>query len=150
MKKQVLPPEIVEAKILDPLVHIVEQRRDYTDEERLFFLHTITESMTFIAEKELELKLFAADIKKQKEEQEAIMYDAADKARAGYEMTSIPCSVSYKGDIATYVDKATKKVVKTEKITPEEQTRLNNQHVIDAEVIIRESTAHEDDAEEKE
>ena len=126
-------------KIVDPMVHVVEVKRPYTDKEIIAYSHNMAEAIRTIAEKEAELKAFASGIKDEIAGQESILNDCAARVNAKYEMISVPCSVKYDGKIATFTNKETGEIVEQRELTEEEQLRLTSGWK-DAEQIIREDS----------
>jgi hypothetical protein len=132
--------KIKEATIIaDPMTHIVEVKRPYTDKEIVAYSRIMAEAIKAIAEKGAELKAFASSIKDEIAGQESILNDCAARVNMGYEMTPVTCFVKYDGKIATFTNKETGEIVEQRELTEEEQLRLTSGWK-DAEQIIREDS----------
>jgi hypothetical protein len=121
-------------------------RHTFTEKEIVELAQKMARAESTIGEKADELKSVSTTIKAEIAEQEAILHKCAEKLRSGYEVTPKECNVSYNGNKIKYVEHQTGEVIEEREMTDEEQLKLT-EHRIDAEKIIRQARAEEDEKE---
>lgn len=130
----------------EKLTETIQIMKPLTDAQRLELLDQIANSYDQIAELELRLDDLKEQMKPLKDsiesEKDSVAQALANK-KAGFTPVNVECFVVYNGNTATYTSIETGEIVRERVLSADEQLQLSENR-IDAEKIIRESSAKED------
>lgn len=116
----------------------IQVKRPISDEEKSTILNEIVVADETITKLTIELKEYTTTKKEDIEQQRDIISRCCKLARDGYEEVTHECSAVYFDGKAKFTDIHSGEVVEERQITEQEQLNLN-EHVVDAEQIIRQS-----------
>ena len=122
----------------------------FTNEENTVLAQQMARAEAVISEKADTLRSVSASIKAEIATQEGILHSCAEKLRSGYEMRpqEVDLKYDYQNAVIQKLDKITGEILEERPMTKDEQLKLVETNVpgTDAEDIIRQASAEEDDS----
>lgn len=119
-----------------------ERKVFLTDNELLTKARELSDAEKKSTELQVEFKVIKDDFKERIIQQDDIIHRNAQILRDGFEMRPVECSVEYAYGRVKFTDVATGDIIEERDMTEDEQMRMSENR-IDAEQIIRQSSAEE-------